>query len=140
MASALGQAAANENPGQLQASAEDTATTESHTPPNALSLHDALPLRAQGDLAGALASCRQQQAIAERLGLRGHRGWLRLPAAAGALRARLFAGGAVREERTDDDGAMRLLIELPAAAMAAMARNPGVILTLLPAELPCAHA
>jgi GTP-binding protein HflX len=81
-----------------------------------------------------------KEAIAERLELRAQRGWLRLPAAAGALRARLFAGGAVREERTDDDGAMRLLIELPAAAMAAIARNPGVILTLLPAELPCAHA
>jgi GTP-binding protein HflX len=81
-----------------------------------------------------------KEAIAERLELRAQRGWLRLPAGAGALRARLFAGGAVREERTEDDGAMRLLIELPPEAMAAIARNPGVKLTLLPAELPCAHA
>jgi GTP-binding protein HflX len=81
-----------------------------------------------------------KEAIAERLELRAQRGWLRLPVTAGALRARLFAGGAVREERTEDDGAMRLLIELPAQAMAAIARKPGVKLTLLPAELPCAHA
>src|SRR5712672_877893 len=50
------------------------------------------------------------------------------------------AAGAVRQERTDEDGAMRLLIELPPEAMAAIARNPGVQLTLLPAGLPCAHA
>jgi GTP-binding protein HflX len=81
-----------------------------------------------------------KEAIAERLQLRAQRGWLRLPAGAGALRARLFAGGAVREERTEDDGAMRLLIELPPEAMAAIARKPGVKLTLLAAELPCAHA
>src|SRR5712672_76553 len=81
-----------------------------------------------------------KEAITERLELRAQRGWLQLPAAAGALRARLFAGGAVREERTDEDGAMRLLIELPPEAMAAIARNPGVQLTLLPAGLPCAHA
>ncbi len=80
-----------------------------------------------------------KEAIAERLELRAQRGWLQLPAGAGALRARLFAGGAVREERTEDDGRMRLLIELPPEAMAAIARKPGVELTLLPAELPCAH-
>ncbi|HKC17965.1 MAG TPA: ribosome rescue GTPase HflX [Steroidobacteraceae bacterium] len=81
-----------------------------------------------------------KEAITERLELRAQRGWLRLPAAAGALRARLFAGGAVREERTEKDGAMRLLIELPPLAMAAIARKPGVKLTLLAAGLPCAHA
>ena len=81
-----------------------------------------------------------KEAITERLELRAQRGWLRLPAGAGALRARLFAGGAVREECTEDDGAMRLLIELPPEAMAAIARKPGVKLTLLSAELPCAHA
>ncbi len=81
-----------------------------------------------------------KEAIAERLELRAQRGWLTLPAGAGALRAQLFAGGAVREERTEDDGAMRLLIELPPEAMAAIARKPDVKLTLLSAELPCAHA
>jgi GTP-binding protein HflX len=81
-----------------------------------------------------------KEAITERLELRAQRGWLRIPATGGALRARLFAGGAVREERTEEDGAMRLLIELPPEAMAAIARKPGVKLTLLAAGLPCAHA
>ena len=81
-----------------------------------------------------------QEAIAERLGVRAQRGWLRLPAGAGALRAQLFAGHAVREERTEADGAMRLLVELPPVQMAALARRPGVALTLLPADLPCAPA
>jgi GTP-binding protein HflX len=80
------------------------------------------------------------QAIAERLNLSSQRGWLRLPSAAGALRAQLFARGAVREERTEADGAMQLLVELPPAQMAALARNPDVALTLLPARAPCASA
>ena len=73
-----------------------------------------------------------QLAIAERLNLQSQRGWLRLPARAGALRARLFAGSAVREERTEADGAMQLLVELPPAQMAALERNPDVVLTRLP--------
>jgi GTPase len=80
------------------------------------------------------------QAIAERLRLQAQRGWVRLPAAAGALRAQLLAGGAVREERTEEDGAMRLLIELPPAQMSALARNPAVTLAMLPARSPCAAA
>ena len=81
-----------------------------------------------------------KEAITERLHLSAQRGWLRIPAAAGALRARLLAGDAVREERTEDDGAMRLLIELPPAQMAALARDPQVTLTLLPPVAPCAAA
>ena len=80
------------------------------------------------------------QAITERLNLSSQRGWLRLPASAGALRARLFAGSAVRAERTEEDGAMQLLVELPPAQMAALARNPDAVLTLIPASLPCAAA
>ena len=71
-----------------------------------------------------------QQAIAERLSLTSQRAWLRLPAAAGALRARLFAGNAVREERTEEDGVMRLLVELPPAELAALARDPAVQLSV----------
>jgi GTPase len=78
--------------------------------------------------------------IAERLRLRAQRGWVRLPASAGALRARLLAGGAVREECTEETGAMRLLIELPPAQMVALAREPGAELTLLPLHPPCAAA
>jgi GTPase len=80
------------------------------------------------------------QAITERLRLQAQRGWVRLPATAGALRAQLLAGGAVREERTEEDGAMRLLIELPPAQMSALARNPAVTLAILPARAPCAAA
>jgi len=79
------------------------------------------------------------QAIAERLQLRARRGWLALPAAAGALRARLLAGGAVREERTDDDGTLRLLVELPGPQLAELAKDPRVALELLPEPAPCAH-
>jgi GTP-binding protein HflX len=79
-------------------------------------------------------------AIAERLQLQAQRGWLRIPPIAGALRARLLAGGAVREERIEDDGTMRLLVELPPAQMAALARNPSVVLSVLPNGTPCAAA
>ncbi len=79
-------------------------------------------------------------AIAERLQLHPRRGWLRIPATAGALRARLLAGGAVREERVEDDGALQLLVELPAPQLAALARNPQVTLEMLPGDAPCALA
>jgi GTP-binding protein HflX len=78
------------------------------------------------------------QAVAERLNLQAQRAWLRIPPAAGALRARLLAGSAVREERTEDNGVLRLLVELPPAQMAALARNPEVSLSLLSPGLPCA--
>jgi GTP-binding protein HflX len=68
-----------------------------------------------------------KSAIAERLELAAMRGWLHLPAAGGALRARLYAQGAVREERSEADGAMSLLVELPPAQMAELARDPQLI-------------
>jgi GTP-binding protein HflX len=78
-----------------------------------------------------------RQAITERLGLGAVRGWLQLPAAAGAVRARLYAQGAVREERSDADGAMCLLVELPPAQMAELEREAQGKLTRL-ASAPCA--
>jgi GTP-binding protein HflX len=78
-----------------------------------------------------------RQAITERLGLGAVRGWLQLPAAAGALRARLYAQGAVREERSDADGALSLLVELPPPQMAELERDPLGKLTRL-ASAPCA--
>jgi GTP-binding protein HflX len=80
------------------------------------------------------------EAIAERLDLRAQRAWLRLSPGAGALRARLFAAGAVREEHTGDDGTMQLLIELPAKPMAELARTPGVQLLPCEAAAACARA
>ena len=83
-----------------------------------------------------------RDAITERLELGAVRGWLHMPPAAGALRARLYAQGAVREERSEADGAMLLLVELPPAQMAAMAHDPQVKLRLIKAapcvrRLPC---
>ena len=80
-----------------------------------------------------------KQAITERLQLRAVRAWLRVPASAGAVRARLFAQGAVREERSEADGAMCFLVELPPAQLAELVRNPQVALTLIP-HTPCAPA
>jgi len=68
-----------------------------------------------------------KDAIAERLELAAMRGWLHLPAAGGALRARLYAQGAVREERSEADGAISLLVELPPAQMAELARDPQLV-------------
>jgi GTP-binding protein HflX len=62
------------------------------------------------------------QAIAARLNLDVQRQWLRLPPSAGALRARLYAGQVVREERIESDGSVKLLVELPALELAAMSR------------------
>jgi GTPase len=59
-------------------------------------------------------------AVAERLALHIQRRWVELGAGAGAERARLFAAGVVREERMGPDGAMQLLVDLPAADLARM--------------------
>jgi len=71
-----------------------------------------------------------KQAITERLQLGAQRAWLHLPAAAGALRAQLYARGAVREERSGSDGALALRVELPPAQLAELARDPRVSLEL----------
>jgi hypothetical protein len=77
--------------------------------------------------------------VAERLDLQVQRLWLHLPAASGALRARLYTQGVVRDERTLDDGALEMLVELPAAGLAAWALLPGV--RLLEAQpRPCIPA
>jgi len=67
-----------------------------------------------------------RDAVAERLELQVQRLWMHLPPAAGALRARLYADGVVRDERSLEDGALEMLVELPAAALAAWALQPGV--------------
>jgi len=64
--------------------------------------------------------------IAERLELQVRRRWLRLPVGAGALRARLYAAGVVHAERSCEDGAAELQVELPAAELDAWAAQPGV--------------
>jgi GTPase len=64
-------------------------------------------------------------AIAARLNLDVQRLWLRLPPSAGALRARLYAGHVVREERNEADGTVKLLVEMPAQELAIASRQAG---------------
>ncbi len=78
-------------------------------------------------------------AIAERLSRFARRARIRLPADAGALRSRLYAAKAVREERAADDGSIELAVELPDAEIRALARTAGVqILESAPPDIPCA--
>ncbi|HEY1726575.1 MAG TPA: ribosome rescue GTPase HflX [Steroidobacteraceae bacterium] len=80
-----------------------------------------------------------REAIAERLELHVQRLWMQLPPQAGALRARLHAADVVRDERALDDGAIELLVELPASELAGWAALPGVRL-LEPQPRPAASA
>ncbi len=59
-------------------------------------------------------------AVAEYLRPRTYEGRLRLPPAAGRLRARLYALGAVRTERVGTDGAWLMEISLPLRELAAL--------------------
>jgi GTP-binding protein HflX len=80
------------------------------------------------------------QAVAERLSRFARPVRLRIqPAQAGALRARLFAAGVVREERTAADGTLELVVSLPEVQQLELARAAGVEVSELSASLqPCA--
>ncbi len=65
-------------------------------------------------------------AVAERLDRRVRRVQLRLPASAGALRARLYAEGAVRAEGSLDDGGLQLTVELPDAELQRLQALPDI--------------
>jgi GTPase len=78
-------------------------------------------------------------AIAERIARFARRARLRVPAAAGALRSRLYAAKAVREECCADDGSIELVVELPDVELLVLARTAGVqILEVPAADMPCA--
>jgi GTP-binding protein HflX len=80
-------------------------------------------------------------AIAERLARFARVARLAVPAGAGALRSRLYAAKAIREERVADDGSFELLVELPDVELLALARTPGVqILEVQGPDMPCAPA
>ena len=80
-------------------------------------------------------------AVAERLSRLARRARLKVPASAGALRSRLYAARAVREESTDADGSIELAVELPDLELLALARTAGVqILEVQGAGTPCAPA
>jgi GTPase len=78
-------------------------------------------------------------AIAERISRFARLARLRVPASAGAIRSRLYAAKAVREERSADDGSIELLVELPDVELLVLARTPGVqILEVQGPDMPCA--
>ena len=76
-------------------------------------------------------------AIAERLSRFARRARVRLPAGAGALRSRLYAAKAVRDERAAEDGSIELAVELPDVEIHALARTAGVEI-LEQSDIPCA--
>ena len=63
------------------------------------------------------------EAVAARLQGRRARGWLRVPAAGGRLRARLFEASAVREERTAESGDFLLHLDMDAGDFDRIARE-----------------
>jgi len=80
-----------------------------------------------------------KEAVAERLSRFARQARLRVPAAAGALRSRLYAARAVRGESTAADGSIELAVELPDLELLALARTAGVqILEVQGAGSPCA--
>jgi GTPase len=79
------------------------------------------------------------RAVVERLARFARRARLRMPAAAGALRSRLYAAQAVRAERADADGSIELAVELPDVELLQLARTAGVqILEVQAAHGACA--
>ena len=78
-------------------------------------------------------------AITERLSRFARFARLRVPPSAGALRSRLYAAKAVREEHIADDGSIELAVELPDTELLALARTPGVqVLEVRGPDTPCA--
>jgi GTP-binding protein HflX len=77
-------------------------------------------------------------AIAERLARFVRLARIRIPASAGALRSRLYAAKAVREEYSADDGSIELVVELPDLELLSVARTAGVeILEVRGPDMPC---
>ena len=76
---------------------------------------------------------------AERLTRFARRARIRLQASAGAVRSRLYAAKAVREEHSTEDGSIDLDVELPDVELLALARTAGVQILQVAAEnMPCA--
>ena len=68
------------------------------------------------------------QAITERIARTVFVSRVRIPAAAGQLRAQLHARGVVTQEFFLEDGQIELVVELPNVDLLALARAPGVII------------
>ena len=62
---------------------------------------------------------------------------IRIQPAAGAVRSRLYAAKAVRDEHAADDGSSELVVELPDVELMTLARTAGVqILHVEGADMP----
>jgi len=81
-----------------------------------------------------------REAVAERLARVARRATLRLPVAAGELRARLYAAGLVRTERIAEDGAFEIETELSDFELLKWAREPGVQILALEGGSACTPA
>ena len=78
-------------------------------------------------------------AVAERIARFARLARVSVPASCGALRSRLYAAKAVREERSTEDGSIELLVELPDVELLSLARTSGVqILEVRGPDMPCA--
>jgi GTP-binding protein HflX len=66
------------------------------------------------------------EAVAERLTRFTRKARIRIQASAGAVRSRLYAAKAVRDERSADDGSIEIAVELPDVELLALARTTGV--------------
>jgi GTP-binding protein HflX len=81
-----------------------------------------------------------RDAIAERLARVARRATLRLPVAAGELRARLYAANLVMAERIAEDGAFEIDTELSEFELLKWAREPGVEILALAGDSACTPA
>jgi len=78
-------------------------------------------------------------AVAERLTRFARKARIRIEASAGAVRSRLYAAKAVRDEHSADDGSIELGVELPDVELLVLARTAGVrILQTQGENMPCA--
>ena len=81
-----------------------------------------------------------RDAVAERLSRVARRATLRLPVAAGELRARLYASNLVLAERIAEDGAFEIDTELSDIELLKWAREPGVEILRLAGDSACTAA
>jgi len=77
------------------------------------------------------------QVVAQRLTRFARKARIRIQPAAGAVRSRLYAAKAVRDEHAADDGSIELAVELPDVELLTLARTAGVqILQVEGADMP----
>ena len=72
------------------------------------------------------------EAVAERLTRFARKARIRIQPGAGAVRSRLYAAKAVRDEHAADDGSIELAVELPDVELMTLARTAGVQILELP--------